>query len=565
MTDQFKQLNALIQTIPKLESRNEIFDLTCKISEATENLKLPELKNISYNNELYINLIYNIFNNKYFFDNLKILVKSSSEDRSDIEKLKEQKQVVQLFLRLSFFMISVAIPVLGKKTILFINQQFSSSIKWVYSKLSDGNEATLQDILLTLASTNSDPRGFKKKIPLPLNINHLNMNLISSRVLIGSLVTKKICYWVLPDIFKSTAEHKIHPGKLFKMVYILRQRISHHKDYEKLLNDKYFSEKRKKHLIFFLSSLEDQNIDDLLFLVNEIGIDYRDEYLPESQDEKIRTATEIKNRVQDRFEKLNVFPGGLSTSNWSNKAFLNTIRFLSVLESIKKAKNHGWKIHTFNHFLNKWFIDMHTVVNYSKIGIDDEIVIYVEGPSDKIILENIYKKLYPEHQHFVFYDTGGRHEVFKKIDAVQINDLEKISFGIFDFDEAYNDFCGLRDAGENISGFGAIKGEEKNCLYRERKDGKNKVFAILLPVPKFRNPIASRELKNRSMLTLEMLFDDSVLSSCGNLSSIKIPGGSVNSFKGDKTMFAQKTKSFEREKFSNFKALFARLHELSKG
>ena len=196
MIGQFKQLNILIQKIPHLKNKDEIFDLVCRISKETESLSESDLKDISHNNNLYIDPIFNVFVNDFFLENLKTLLSVSYEDKKNNKKLKEQKQIVQLFLRISFFMVSVFTTVLGKETILFINQQLSSSIKYIYSKLSDICE--IKNILFTLENTNFDAAyKLEMRYPVKLDIRYLNMNLISSRIITGTLIMNKIGYWIL--------------------------------------------------------------------------------------------------------------------------------------------------------------------------------------------------------------------------------------------------------------------------------------------------------------------------------------------------------------------------------
>ncbi len=116
-----------------------------------------------------------------------------------------------------------------------------------------------------------------------------------------------------------------------------------------------------------------------------------------------------------------------------------------------------------------------------------------------------------------------------------------------------------------MSGFCEIQGEESNCLFRVRESGDNKVFAVLLPIPESRKNIASKEFRERSLLSIEMLFENDLLKKYDHLGEKKLPGGvSIEVFIGDKIKFAEKTKNFNKSSFINFKPLFRRLFELTK-
>lgn len=560
------KLNDLIQEIPHIKNKEAVFDLTCRISAITGSCTDEELQEISFHNNLYVGPIWNVFHNDLFFVSLKTIMSSPYEDMQK-GKLLEEQQTIQLFLRLSFFMVSVLAPVLREDTVFFLRRHFGVSLKHIYNELSD--MCNMHQLLFALEDINFDAKyRFLKKFPITLDLDFLSMNLISSRILVGFLLMSSVSYWTLPQLFEDVAKDKRHPGTLFRIARRVKWKVSGYHKYDFLLNEKFFSEERKEGLKVFVSLLRDKNIEDLMFLIVEVGPDYDPRRYEKSIEQKIEFATYIREKVQKKFETLDVFiENGENSGRWSNKAFLNTVVFFSALESIKQARDVSWKINTFNYFLNRWLGDMNEIVNYYDIENSETIVVFVEGLSDKMILENAYEKLHPKHSDFIFYHVGGRQELFKKINAAQINDFERKSIGIFDFDEAYNDFNGLRkaDEGTEVSGFCEIQGEEQHCLFRVREDRENQVFAILLPVPESRKGIASREFEGKSLLSIEMLFEDELLKRHGNLEQKSLPGGSsVSMFVGDKVKFAEKTKEFDKSEFENFKPLFQRLFAITK-
>jgi len=564
--EKLNQLDILTQEIPSVQNKEAVFDLICRISAVAESYTDEELQELSSHNNLYVDPIWSVFHNDLFFETLKTVFNSSYEDRI-AGKLIEEQQTIQLFLRLSFFMVSVLSPVLKEDTVFFLRRHFSISLKHIYNNLSD--VCNMSWLLLVLEDINYDVKyRFENKNLVAFNKDFLNMNQMSSRILVGFLLMSSVSYWILPQLFEGVVKDNKHPEKLFKIAKRVRRKVNEYNNCTFLLKNKFFNEKRKKGLEAFISLLKDQNIEDLVFLITEVGPEYNPDKYENSIEQKIKLATYIRKKVQEKFETLDVFLENCRYSGrWSNKAFLNTVVFFAALESIERAKDTSWKIGTFEYFLNRWLFDMNDIVNYHDIESSQTIAVYVEGLSDKVTLENAYEKLYPEQSDFIFYNTGGRQELFKKINASQINDFEKKSIGIFDFDEAYNDFNGLREMNEDgeVSGFCEIQGEERYCLLRIREDNENQVFAILLPVPESRKMIASKEFAGKSLLSIEMLFEDELLKKHGNLEQKSLPGGSwVNMFAGDKVKFAEKTREFGKSEFKNFEPLFKRLFGITR-
>ena len=162
-----------------------------------------------------------------------------------------------------------------------------------------------------------------------------------------------------------------------------------------------------------------------------------------------------------------------------------------------------------------------------------------------------------ERCDFNIFPKNGRMELRKHLDAVAIEEYtnDKI-VGIFDFDEAFKDFDGL-----HIERWEPIQGAELSCLSRKRKSHKC-FYSVLIPVPVSRNTYAQKAHQHHH-LTLEHLFEDSVLSSIGcnggtvepsaNLSIVKIKA---------KQGFWKKILNLPRQDFSNFEPLFKKIKEI---
>jgi uncharacterized protein YkvS len=77
---------------------------------------------------------------------------------------------------------------------------------------------------------------------------------------------------------------------------------------------------------------------------------------------------------------------------WSNKSFLNTIKFFSILEVISKSHDNEWKIKTFLKSFHDWITDINENVNYfSNLDDFDEIKnLLNNGENDKIEFKSTF-------------------------------------------------------------------------------------------------------------------------------------------------------------------------------
>lgn len=226
----------------------------------------------------------------------------------------------------------------------------------------------------------------------------------------------------------------------------------------------------------------------------------------------------------------------------------------NVIKELNDAKNEK----------DKLFFQLEEIKNINKP------LLYTEGPSDMLIIENAFKKLFsiedmPFHLINGFSCTQLKN-TFENSNTFAKNSLFP-QIALFDFDEAYNQWNGLWGKKENYSiniSNPYVPFEKKHNLYYG--------FALLLPVPNIEK-IKKQVLKNdtttfesKSVLTIEHLFYD--------LESLKhffceedAPGGnSIIKFKNDslKMSFAQKSSEFKKEDFKHFIPLFEKIAEIIK-
>lgn len=172
-----------------------------------------------------------------------------------------------------------------------------------------------------------------------------------------------------------------------------------------------------------------------------------------------------------------------------------------------------------------------------------------------------FEKLFDENSPFLFYSKAGKHELYKFLDQSKIHEHEcRRIVGVFDFDDAYSDFNGL-----NKSRWNEISGDECTGLFRMRKDN-DLFFALILPVPNYRNSYASKSIGNDSKLVSELLFKDEVLKCLNAWGEKNIPRSSPvqkeTIFIGEKKVFWKSLFDLEVSCFDGFKLLFDKINDL---
>lgn len=165
--------------------------------------------------------------------------------------------------------------------------------------------------------------------------------------------------------------------------------------------------------------------------------------------------------------------------------------------------------------------------------------------------------LFEDKAPFVINPAGGRNELQKKLDMPKLDEYQgKIVIGVFDFDDAYNNFNGLSN-----TRWSTVAGNRQGCLYKNRTDYKN-VFSILIPVPKNRSKYVTQNANN-NYLFLEHLFKDSSLKKSNHFEKMESVGGGGKILKiKDKSKLWISSLDFKENEFNNFKPLFDRINTL---
>ena len=183
-------------------------------------------------------------------------------------------------------------------------------------------------------------------------------------------------------------------------------------------------------------------------------------------------------------------------------------------------------------------------INREIIKSTKSLILLVEGESDKIILENAFKKLdFQKAKEIEIIAVTGASTIeafFSQRDWTNGINNKRI-IGIFDFDEAFFHWNRMKE-----------KWLEKLDFIKIHTSQKGYVF--LLPVPEFRKSYASRELGDKSILYIELLFKDEKLKEYDNLKEENVAGIDFprKVFGGNKINFAQRTNSFSKEDYFEF-------------
>ncbi|CAM3097723.1 AAA family ATPase [Rariglobus hedericola] len=165
-------------------------------------------------------------------------------------------------------------------------------------------------------------------------------------------------------------------------------------------------------------------------------------------------------------------------------------------------------------------------------------VLFTEGVSDEVILETAWGKLYPgETRPFEIQNAfccgflGG----LLQRDDIYDNHPRKTFFGLFDFDDAYNEWNGCKGD--------SVETDPHKCLTKKLRDRNS--YVLLLPVPTA-GPIkdqviharSGEHFKANSRLAMELLFHQ-VPSLSGHFEIDPSRPGNVIRFVGEKVRFAK--------------------------
>lgn len=178
-------------------------------------------------------------------------------------------------------------------------------------------------------------------------------------------------------------------------------------------------------------------------------------------------------------------------------------------------------------------------------------VLYVEGKTDKTILEIAWDKLFPSTTIPVEIIDSGGHPSIKSLFNSGALPAQKLIIGLMDFDEAFGSYDNVWQKQHTI-----FDNSIENGLTKKHKDYPR--YLSLLPVPNNRKTIASTDLKSSSKLSIEFLFSDEIIKNFIS-ERTSVGGGKYFDFTGDKVKFAESVKTFSNEYFQNIEQVFKQI------
>lgn len=166
----------------------------------------------------------------------------------------------------------------------------------------------------------------------------------------------------------------------------------------------------------------------------------------------------------------------------------------------------------------------------------DNPILIVEGRSDAIWIDGLWRISMNSVPPFRIMTAKGRRALRYLLEDEQfvseVGAHQRV-LGLFDFDEAYDDWNGCNKTYPNL------EGNDASGLLR-RHVAKS-IYAGLLPVPGTREKQAGNRFGAKSIHTIELYLPDERLSCGQNLESIALPGDvQVSKFRGDRVTFAER-------------------------
>lgn len=194
----------------------------------------------------------------------------------------------------------------------------------------------------------------------------------------------------------------------------------------------------------------------------------------------------------------------------------------------------------------------------NKIRIENKPILFTEGSSDPLVIKEAWLRLREAPLPFIpiyaFCDTY-LHRLMQD-QKIYNENRGKPLFGLFDFDEAYNQWNGIEGEDEEIDPFKGL------C----RKVGDKNGYIFLLPVPDndeikpqiIKNEQTKETFLHESELSIELLFYGYDGTKNNFEKEDIVGGGSKIVFKGDKCNFAEKiVPNLPKEAFQVFEPMFA--------
>lgn len=204
------------------------------------------------------------------------------------------------------------------------------------------------------------------------------------------------------------------------------------------------------------------------------------------------------------------------------------------------------------------FAEIRTSISSIKNKSDKDYILFVEWITDIIILKNAWEKLrWNSDMPFIIENWYDCHHIWRwfkeENHGFLDSDPDKTFIWMLDYDSAYIKFKDLLKV-NNWMNWSILQNDD--LKWKIVKHFKKNWYVFVLPVPIDRLNYARTEYWDKSLLSIELLFDDKLLSWFDE--KIDLPWLiELNKINDDKKMkFANNTKNFTKDDFKNFEPIF---------
>jgi hypothetical protein len=377
------ELSKLLDNIYEAKNESELFDGICSLENFIEknNKKVFFEEKMSSNNGKFLILkndytihhIFKIFENRYFIKSVLDILKYQ-RDYKELnlapQKILSDGYFINLFLNCSFYFVSLFSGDLKQKNIDYIGKSFWAAVKRIEGKFS--YEFSRIDILNAFESLIFDRQYFfQKDFPLYINSENFYFNFKKARLIIGNYLVDFSIPILLSNSFKKIVSIKKKTGDKFSVKDSINRLNSVLKKYEFLRGGFKFDDlgiNNNDQISAFEYYFKVRESTKILLLINSV-VGGLNEFSHNEILTKINSSGDTLNKIKDFFYKnYNIFPDYTgpknTTGQWGNKSFLNTIKFFTLLDVVKKSNDVQWKIDVFLKHITYWIDDLHDNINY---------------------------------------------------------------------------------------------------------------------------------------------------------------------------------------------------------
>lgn len=412
-------LEQIFDYIYVAKSKEDFFDGICYlqnfIEKNGEGIFFENRKNlgggdfVSLKNQYSVDLIWRFWDGELFKVNIKEVLRYKRDylDFDNIpNKILENCILLNSLLNLSFYLIANFSNIHKQKNISFFGKSLNTLIKKIEKDLLF--EFDIVDILKVLETVIFDARfSYKKDYPVRFYDGELYKNLTKTRLIIGNYLVDislpilvSNCFnkiFRLIDRFDSDFYTTEAVKQLFlalkkyrylKKVFLLKEDFCNNnniKDCSEIIRElgsfDYYFENRESNKIFFLL---ERVVNGLEYIENEEK-SFSDKVLYKISESGL-LLEEVEIFFINNFNAFSKTKKNFDEKQWSNKSFLNTLKFLSLLKVIDKSNNNDWKIKTFMKYFYDWVKDIHDNVNYfSEIDDYDYLKKFLKAGEDNLV------------------------------------------------------------------------------------------------------------------------------------------------------------------------------------